>query len=244
MKDQNFNPIIEAVVSIRHLALAITDNWTSMKTSGTIINSKLEKATKQINQYASKITIDDWHSKVDMYNQNVSHLKVIMDTAVGKIKEKKAHGISKTWDGYHDYTQGIKTIFDELYHEGRSILPENEISSWDNTWKEIKESHKKIEIEAESCALQLKMIEVFSPDEVDDLTDTILKHIPLKYSSEDAQQYTKEYIKAYEDIKMEAKQKKNLWDKFLDILAGGTQQTPAQRVMMQRWVDGEKGELH
>jgi hypothetical protein len=87
------------------------------------------------------------------------------------------------------------------------------------------------------------MIEEFAPGEVDELTDTILKNMPMRYSMEEAVQYEKEYMQAYEELKRQAKEKKNLWDRFLDILAGGTQQTPAEMVMMQRWVNGEKGDL-
>ncbi len=88
------------------------------------------------------------------------------------------------------------------------------------------------------------MIEEYKPNQVDDMTDAILKYIPLNYSITEADKYEKEYLQAYQELKKEVSQKKYLWDKFLDILAGGTQQTPAQRVMMQRWVNGEKGDIH
>jgi hypothetical protein len=43
----------------------------------------------------------------------------------------------------------------------------------------------------------------------------------------------------------EANKKDNLWDRFLNLLAGNLpfKQTPQERVMMMRWVNGEKGEL-
>ena len=43
----------------------------------------------------------------------------------------------------------------------------------------------------------------------------------------------------------EANKKDNLWDRFLNLLAGNIpfKQTPQERVMMMRWVNGEKGEL-
>lgn len=43
----------------------------------------------------------------------------------------------------------------------------------------------------------------------------------------------------------EANKKDNLWDRFLNVLAGGMpfKQSPAERVMMRRWLEGEKGEL-
>lgn len=35
----------------------------------------------------------------------------------------------------------------------------------------------------------------------------------------------------------------NLWDTFLDILAGGVHQSPSEHVMMERWIEGEKRDL-
>jgi hypothetical protein len=55
--------------------------------------------------------------------------------------------------------------------------------------------------------------------------------------------YQKDYYKALVNFKKEFKEEKNLWDRFLDILAGGTHQSPSERVMLERWIEGEKGDL-
>jgi predicted RND superfamily exporter protein len=77
------------------------------------------------------------------------------------------------------------------------------------------------------------------------LAATIVKHIPKSYSITEADKYAAEYIQAMADIKAESSAKSNLWDRFLNILAGVVpfEQSPVERVMMQRWIDGERGEL-
>jgi hypothetical protein len=67
--------------------------------------------------------------------------------------------------------------------------------------------------------------------------------IPLDFTYQEAVDYQTDYYKALINFKKEFKQEKNLWDKFLDILAGGTHQLPSERVMMERWLDGDKQEL-
>ena len=167
-----------------------------------------------------------------------------MNSAIDKIKSKSSTGISEGWEKHQHFSESVASNLTSLEAIGKLPLPENEVKHWESLWSEIHHCHNRIQNEANACGIQLKMIEIYSPDHVDELTDTILKNIPVKYSKEEAHQYTDEYMKAYEAIKKEVTQKKNLWDRFLDILAGGVEQTPAQRVMMQRWVDGEKGELH
>ena len=166
-----------------------------------------------------------------------------MASAIDKIKKKDASNVSENWEKHPAYSDKIEEIFNKLDNLGKKALPENKMADWNSLWRNINAAHQTIKNEANAVGTQLRLIETNSPDEVDKLTETILKHIPMKYSSQEAHEYTDEYMKAYEDIKKEASKKKNLWDKFLDILAGGAEQTPAQRVMMQRWVNGEKGEL-
>ena len=79
--------------------------------------------------------------------------------------------------------------------------------------------------------------------EIDEIANNILAHLPADYSLEEIKEYKKDYLIALDDVKKEFSQKKNLWDNFLDILAGDTHQSASERVMLSRWIDGEKGNL-
>ena len=89
----------------------------------------------------------------------------------------------------------------------------------------------------------MQMIERYTPDELNTITKIIVDQIPLNFTYQEAVEYQNDYYKALVNFKKEFKEEKNLWDKFLDILAGGTHQSPSERVMMERWLDGEKGDL-
>ncbi len=89
----------------------------------------------------------------------------------------------------------------------------------------------------------LQIIEQYTPDELNAITQIIADHIPLDFTYNEALEYQKDYYKALENFKKEFKEEKNLWDKFLDILAGGKHQSPSERVIMERWLDGEKDNL-
>jgi hypothetical protein len=88
-------------------------------------------------------------------------------------------------------------------------------------------------------------MEAFNNEELDVLTKNILKNIPRNFSILEAEKYEKDYLLAMDAIENEAKANTNLWDRFLNLLAGAVPftQTPEERVMMQRWLDGEKGDL-
>ena len=72
------------------------------------------------------------------------------------------------------------------------------------------------------------------------MTQAILAKIPDDFTFEEADKYEQDYLKALADYEQEFSTDKNWWDTFLDILAGGTHQSPEERVMLQSWVEGEK----
>ena len=83
----------------------------------------------------------------------------------------------------------------------------------------------------------------YTPSEIQEIANSILVQIPPDYTIEEIKEYEKDYLIAMDDLKKEFSQKKNLWDNFLDVLAGGTHQTASERVMLNRWIEGEKGKL-
>lgn len=242
MENKKFNPTIKAIVSIRHLALAVSNKWSRMKTVGEKAEQSLESVASLILQFGNKNTIEKWKTEKKIYQHNLVNLREILSNATDKIKNKKAIGLVDNWNSYIKFSENIFESLNKLQKLGENTVPENKAETWSKLWVEIYISNRELNNEAQAISIQLKLIENYKPNEVNDLTDIILKHIPLKYSHEEAEKYNQEYLEAYEAIKSEASKKKNLWDKLLDILAGGQQQTPAQRVMMQRWVDGEKGD--
>ncbi|WP_420602995.1 hypothetical protein [Flagellimonas sp.] len=244
MEQKKFNPIIEAVVSIRQYVLSVSENWTSMKSLGAVLKDDMDKATGMVNMYGSESTKQQWASELIDFNASKSHLEKIMQFVITRIKEKSTEGISGRWNDYPEHVSKMEASYKKMMDLGGSSLPENKKGEWDELWNRIMRSHVFMGREATAIGIQLGLMENCTPNEIDELSDTILKHIPSGYSTEEAHKYTDEYMEAYEQLKKEASQKKTLWDKFLDILAGGTQQTPAQHVMMQRWVDGEKGDAH
>ena len=238
-----FNPKLQAVVSIRNLAHGISNEWNQLKQIGNEIDDLIDNAEEVISSLHKADVMGKWELEKDRYARNVTSLRGIMTKVRDKIRTKDAVLLSETWDDHKQYSSKLENNLEALNRLGQDYLPQDRLSGWKNIWDNVFSQFIVIQDVVDGCSLQLQMIENYAPEEVDELTDTILKHIPSKYSLEEAAQYEKEYMEAYEELKKEASQKKNLWDRFLDILAGGKQQTPAQRVMLQRWVNGEKGDL-
>ena len=238
------NPKLKAVVNIRNLILGINSEWKSLKVSGQEINDLLLKADTQF----TDCTVTDAHGKWKNAYHNVQHhivgLQTNMNKVVEKINNKDSNDISAIWSAYEQHIGEILTSMIEMNDLGHAHFKDDlKRSSWSALWDNIFNKMKINQEIAKGSTLQLEMIEAFSPQDMDLLTETILKNMPINYSMEEAEQYETEYMEAYDQIKSQASQKKNIWDKFLDILAGNRHQSPAEMVMMKRWVNGEKGNL-
>lgn len=240
MPQEEFNPKLSAIVSIRNLVNGISTEWKELRVFGKEIDQMTQKLGTTFINNTPIITHKHWLSEQEKLQESVTSLKKNLNQIIGKINAKEAIGLTAIWEEQNQLSNNVKTSIDTLIELGKVHLPKNLLENWTIKTNEVHSKLSDIQQLANGSYTHLQMIEEYAPEEVDELTDTILKHMPMSYSMDEAKKYEKEYMLAYEDIKMQASQKKNLWDKFLDLLAGGTQQSTAQMVMMKRWVDGEK----
>ena len=143
-REGHFNPVIETVVTIRQLAIASSENWTAMKKASFVISDKISEASTLINNNASSDSLEEWKTIIHNYEDNLTHLKSIMNDAVSRIKKKTANHISQNWENYHQYVKNINSHYETLESIGEDVLPQNKNSLWKQLWSEIYDLHLKI----------------------------------------------------------------------------------------------------
>jgi hypothetical protein len=161
------------------------------------------------------------------------------------IEGSKTIDIKESFSHFNTRLAETKTVFDTIAAYPSTQFKGIEGKEWSEIWSVIKSNLYIIQGVAESAFIKSLMIVNFSKAEVDVLTNEIVKHIPQSFNLIEADKYKKEYLQAVKEIALESNAKNNLWDRFLNILAGNIPftQTPEERVMMRRWLDGEKGDL-
>lgn len=243
MSQESINPKIKAVISIRKAVLTISNQSNELKEIARQLEVKVEKAHDLFMEHTSSESQDVYLETIEKYKTSVSELKSILNSVIGLINNREVKNLTITWDRHITYSNEVKYCLNTLYQLGINNLDSVLNAKWIAHWTEIFDAYDEIDGLSDSCRIGLVLIESCAPEEIDDFTQTLLSHIPFNYSVDEAEQYEKEYLEAYEELKRQASQKKNLWDRILDALAGGTQTSPAQMVKMNRWVNGEKGNL-
>lgn len=223
--------------------IGISSDWEILKSLDGEMREDINSVTKLFMKQISGDNGKKWLKEIRNIEKNLVALTSIMHQVMEQINKREPEGITEIWNKYKGYSTDLQERLSTLQQLGIEHLSTELQTTWEKDWKTIFDKFSIVLQLAEGSSLHLSMINELAPEELDELSVTIVEHMPKSYTLEEAMQYEKEYMEAYEAIKKEASQKKNLWDRFLDILAGGIQQTPAERVMMQRWINGEKGNL-
>lgn len=184
-----------------------------------------------------------WNAEWSEFQSGVEALRADLIAMQERVGREDTVGVAAAWSHTLERAETLDTHHKRLEEIGSATLTGQERQRWGELWTGVLGKVSLMMAHANACQLQLNMLEQYGRVELDRLTASVLKHIPSSYSLKAADAYVDEYVAALEEIERENAGNKNLWDRFLDVLAGGVQQSPAERVMMQRWLKGERGDL-
>ncbi len=241
---KNINPGLRALLSIKKITATLENDYSGLLQ----IEGELDEAYKNglhiIETNTSPVIAARWKAVLqEVYNA----VKGIHETLTA-VKEKRAQndkdGFTDLWKELAVHLTVLKENSKNAANSGWSLLPEAIHPQWEMEFVTVETPLvESLVMHVGSCRVLLQMIERYTPDELNAITRMIATHIPVDFTYAEARHYQNDYNKALVNFKDEFKKEKNLWDKFLDILAGGTHQSPSERVMMERWVDGEEDNM-
>ena len=239
------NKNLETLIKLRHLSEGLNSNWASLNSAKTRVNQLLDEANNIVKMFGSeigKINFQEDANSIDLLKDKIqSHLAYFKN----KIESRSSSDSSAMFKEFQLSTESISSLFAKIGKYPDNHFTGLSSADWFGIWAVIQSNIYTVQGIGHSAFIQLQIFEKFNKQEIDDLSNEIVKYMPQSYHIEDAIQYKKEYLTALAQMKEEADKKDNLWDRFLNLLAGNLpfKQTPQERVMMMRWVNGEKGEL-
>jgi hypothetical protein len=239
-----YNPGLRALLSVKHFTKTLENDYNDLLIIEDDLNKLNLKAQIMIDANMSPEVIDKWKVALVEINKAIKDINSVLTSAKEKIEHNEKDSYPEFWKLLTSPLTELKNHSKNAANLGLTVLPENIHTQWENEYVKVQEPFVDSLITyVESCRILLQMIDRYTPDELNAITQIIADHVPLNFTYEEALDYQKDYYKELLNFKKEFKQEKNLWDKFLDILAGGTHQSPSERVMFDRWIDGEKGDL-
>ena len=238
------NPGLRALLSIKNFGTTLQKDYAHLLQ----IEKDLEELNKTglliIEAHAEPEASESWKLTAAEITKVVTGIKDTLNTVKESIEKKETTGFASLWQQLDLQVKQLKEAVKNSISTGYKLLPETQFIKWENEFEHIEKPLVQSLVDhVDSCRILLQMIERYSPDELNKITKIIVDQIPPDFTYKEAIVYQNDYYKALVNFKKEFKEEKNLWDRFLDILAGGTHQSPSERVMLERWIEGEKGDL-
>jgi hypothetical protein len=244
MNKKYYNPGLRALLSVKHFSATLEKDYAELlKIESELSNLNL-KAQLIIEANTTPEAMNDWKLAITEINNAIMDINTVLTSAKEKIAHDEKDSYPEFWKLFTLPLTELKNNCENATNVGLTLLTESIHKQWENDYVTLQAPLvDSLLTYVESCRILLQMIDRYTPDELNAITQIIADHVPLNFTYEEALDYQKDYYKELLNFKKEFKQEKNLWDKFLDILAGGTHQSPSERVMFDRWIDGEKGDL-
>ena len=238
------NPGLKALLSIKKNTAAFEKEYAELLQIEGEVDALNKNAFLIIEANALPGVTAGWKVVFEEEYNSITAIIETLSVAKEKLAKEEKYVYQDLWKQMADLIIGLKDNSQKTIDSGFEVLPEAVHPQWEKEYAEPeKPLMESLIAHVQSCRVMLQINERYSPDELDTLTQIIADHVPSDFTYEDALVYQIDYYKALVNFKNEFKTEKHLWDKFLDILAGGTHQLPSEGAMMERWLDGEEAEV-
>jgi hypothetical protein len=238
------NPL-HSLIKLRHLKSASQNNWEMLNNTQKMVSGIIIEAQNVMKSFGNNAAKKQFDFDNKTLSQNISSIQESLSDFYQFIHGKKTIELESSFQKFNATLENTEDLFNNISSYPATYFYGIGAKEWSGIWDIIRSNITIVQGLGESAYIKSLMIKNFSNVEVDTLTKEIIKHIPPSFNLLEADKYKKEYLQAVADIEKESNAKDNLWDRFLNVLAGNIpfKQTPEERVMMSRWIDGEKGDL-
>ncbi len=237
------SPQIQSVIAARRIAANLRGRWNTLEQLSERATALLRQADEEVERVSTEGQYQEWLALEGKVDRARSELHTMLRDVRRAVEGRNPGGTAARWG---ETVATCRATLDDLMPQLRGLGEAylgTTTAQWQATWDEMVGVTAHLSALARGAATQLEMLERFAPDEIDALNAAILRHIPESFDEADAALYERDYLRAMKELEAERSADKNLWDRFLDLLAGGARQSVPERVMMRRWIDAEKGQL-
>ena len=181
---------------------------------------------------------DEYLNEVRVYSNQLNHMFAVEKMNFEEGTEIKHAELSKRLDDKISDLEASALKFENL---GVHALVDDQKENWENNYTVyLNEISPELLTNSDAAKLVLQFKQRYNSQELKRLSTIIERNFPNDQIVNEEQEYETRYLKALKEFKDEFREDKNLWDTVLDILAGGVHPSPNERVMLQKWVDGEQ----
>lgn len=239
--NESLDARLKILMSIRDFQKDFENNARQIEIITQDLCSNYEKGLGFLNSYAEedfKKEADDLVNDIHVYANQMNHN--LQKTADQMKVRKEKEDYSKNWKEYEMHKNYLRDSALKFEKRGLHSLPDDKKPEWEAAYVLFeKEIEPKIHQESDLQKFILDFVSQYDKDDLNKISKIIQENSPEEINWSDPVEYRNQYIKAISEFQREFKPQ-NLWDSFMELLAGGVHPSPSERMMMEQWTDGEQ----
>lgn len=236
-----YNPQLRTLMSIRDFGTGLESYKTKVNDATQKLIKTYENGVLILENEGDKDYKKEWDEYLNEVQVHSNHLNQYLNIAKEKSEEDKNYPFKELWKEFEERLKLLKESSQKFENVGAKALPADKKEKWGNEF-EIFESDIEPEIKrnAKAVKLVLQFMVRYSPEELNKISKIIAETTPEGADLKDEKDYEAQFLKYLKHFQKEFEAKDNLFDTIMEILAGGVHPSPSERVMLDKWLDGEE----
>lgn len=236
-----YNPQLRTLLSIRDFGTGLEAYKSKVLSSTQKLIHTYEDGILILEAEANQDFKNEWVELINEVRVHSNHLNQYLETAEEKSTQNRDFPFKGLWKEFEDRLKMLKESSQKFENLGAKALPKERKEYWEkNICIFEKTVLPEIELNAKAVKLVLQFKARYTPQELDKISKVIIETMPEGSTFKDAKEYEAAFLKAMREFQKEFEAQDNLWDTIMEILAGGVHPSPSERVMFNKWIDGEQ----
>ncbi|NLN33582.1 MAG: hypothetical protein GX159_08310 [Flavobacteriaceae bacterium] len=240
--NQMFEGKVKLLLSVRNFEESFAKHSENLQNYLSELVRNYERASDYLKEYAhpdllkrSEDLINEIHVYANQCNRQLIALtEALLETNQVNYEAWKDLEIHKS----HLYESALH--FENL---GLNYFKEECLRHWETDFVILKSSfQEQIENELNTARFVLDFIGKYSREERQKVLGILKDTSADDVNWSDPKEQEAHFLKAIRQFQEEFEPKTNLWDSLMELLAGGVHPSPSERIMLEKWNDGEQKE--
>ncbi|HLV24349.1 MAG TPA: hypothetical protein VKY36_06175 [Moheibacter sp.] len=233
---------MKMLLSIRNFEEGFINHSENVQRYVTELIRNYERASDYLKQNATAelgAEREDLLNEIHVYgNQVIQHLKM-----VGEVLYESGNVNPASWKEFE--TQKTYLFESALKFErlGQRVLSDERLRHWEADFVILENSIlPSIENELNTARFIIDFVGKYNREDREKFLGIIKETKNSEVDWADPKESEAHYIKVIKQFKEEFEPKTNLWDSIMELLAGDVHPSPSERIMFEKWIDGEQKE--
>lgn len=236
-----YNPQLRTLMSIENFATGLENYKDKVRESTQRLVQVYENGTVILETEGNKDYQRDWSEYLNEVRVHSNQLNQYLELAKERSEQNQDYAFKTLWKDFEDRLKLLKESAQNFENTGAKALSAEKKEKWGNEF-EVFESDVEPEIVryGKGMKLILQFMVRYTPEELEKISQIIQETVPKGATPKEEKDYEAAFLRYLRQYQKEFEKKDNLFDTIMEILSGGVHPSPSERVMLQKWTNGEE----